>query len=253
MRSHSERVTLTLLGGFAARLDSGRDVLLPRRKARALLAYLGLRPDLSCSRETVTALLWGDVPAEQGRHSLRQTLVELRHALPNGGRAAILVEGDRVALNPSQLAVDVMAFERLARRKTRQALERAAELYAGDLLAGLSLREAAFEEWLRAERDRLREAALQVLSQLLAAQTSATDLELAVQTAMRLLALEPMHEAAHRALMDLYDRLGRRSAALRQYQRCAEVLQQELGVAPEAKTLTLYARLAARTTGGANR
>ena len=102
--------------------------------------------------------------------------------------------------------MDVTAFERFARQKTRKALERAADLYTGDLLAGLSLREAAFEEWLRDERDRLREAALQVLGQLLAAQTSATDLEPAVQTAVRLLALEPMHEAAHRALMDLYDR-----------------------------------------------
>ena len=61
-------------------------------------------------------------------------------------------------------------------------------------------------------------------------------LEQAVETGLRLLALDPLRESVHRMLMDLYVRQGRRTAALRQYQRCAEVLRRELGVEPEAAT-----------------
>ena len=38
------RLTLTLLGGFRARLDPGAPLALPTRKAQALLAYLVLPP-----------------------------------------------------------------------------------------------------------------------------------------------------------------------------------------------------------------
>src|SRR5262252_3707559 len=239
-----KRLTLTLFGGFEARLSGSEILVLPRRKARALLAYLALRPGLICPREALMALLWGDVPAEQARHSLRQALVELRRALPNGKTPTLLAEGDSLSLNPDRVEVDVAVFEELANRSTRRTLERAAALYTGDLLVGLTLREPPFEDWLRAERTRLRERALHVLRQLLSVEVAAADLEPAVQTAIRFLAIEPLSEPVHRTLMQLYDRLGRRSAALRQYHFCADLLQRELGVAPEPETRRLYESLA---------
>lgn len=238
-------LTLILFGGFEARLSAREAFVLPRRKAKALLAYLALRPGLVCPREALMALLWGDVPAEQARHSLRQALVELRRALPNGKTTpTLLAEGDSLALNPDRVEVDVAVFEELANRSTRKTLERAAALYTGDLLLGLTLREPPFEDWLRAERTRLRERALHVLRQILSVEIAAADLEPAVQTAIRFLAIEPLSEPVHRALMQLYDKLGRRSAALRQYHYCADLLQRELGVAPEPETRRLYESLA---------
>jgi adenylate cyclase len=58
-----------------------------------------------------------------------------------------------------------------------------------------------------------------------------------------LLAVDPAHEPAHRALMLLYAKAGRRSDALRQFQVCGEALQRELGVGPSAQTRTVYERL----------
>jgi len=237
-------LTLTLFGGFEARLGGREALVLPRRKARALLAYLALRPGFVCPREALMALLWGDVPAEQARHSLRQALVDLRRALPNGKTPTLLAEGDSLSLNPDRVEIDVAVFEELANRSTRKALERAAALYTGDLLVGFTLRELPFEDWLRAERNRLRERALHVLRQILSVEIAAADLEPAVQTAIHFLAIEPFSEPVHRTLMRLYDRLGRRSAALRQYHFCADLLQRELGVAPEPETRRLYESLA---------
>ena len=54
---------LTLFGAFEARLKSGATVILPRKKAQALLAYLALRPGQMHARDTLAALLWGDVPS----------------------------------------------------------------------------------------------------------------------------------------------------------------------------------------------
>jgi DNA-binding SARP family transcriptional activator len=239
-----KNLTLTLFGGFEARLGAAEALVLPRRKAKALLVYLALRPGLVCPREALMALLWGDVPAEQARHSLRQALLDLRRTLPNGKTRTLLADGDTLALSPDRVEVDVAVFEELANRGTRKPLERAAALYTGDLLVGLTLREPPFEDWLRAERTRLRERALHVLHQLLGVEIAAADLEPAVQTAIRFLAIEPLSEPVHRTLMQLYDKLGRRSAALRQYHFCADLLQRELGVAPEPETRRLYERLA---------
>ncbi len=65
-------------------------------------------------------------------------------------------------------------------------------------------------------------------------------LEPAIRTALRLVALDLLQEVAHRALMRLYARAGRRGAALRQYQECVSVVQRELGAEPEAETRQLY-------------
>ena len=85
--------------------------------------------------------------------------------------------------------------------------------------------------------------ALEALARLLAHQTKAEGTERAIQTALRLLALDPLQEAVHRALMRLYLRQHRRGAALKQYQLYVDVLQRELGSEPEPETKQLYLQL----------
>ena len=98
-----------------------------------------------------------------------------------------------------------------------------------------------------AERERLRELALDALARLLAHQQRAdVPAEAALQTALRLIAFDPLQEVVHRTLMRLYVRLGRRAAALRQYQLCVSALQRELGVEPEADTRQLYQEILRR-------
>ena len=231
---------LALLGTFEARLDSGSAVTFPRKKSEALLAYLALQPGRMIARDKLAALLWGDASDERARHSLRQALVTLRQALPRAAAACLVEEGDNVGVSPTAVEVDVTRFEALATAASPEALERAAALYRGDLLEGMSVAEPPFEEWLRAERERLRELAIESLAKLLAHHARTDAVEHAVQTAIRLLGLEPAQEAVHRTLMRLYARQNRRGAALRQYQACVGVLERELGVEPEAETRQLY-------------
>src|SRR6202795_1916389 len=155
--------SLLLLGGFELTLSSGAPVILPRRKAQALLAYLACHPGQAHRRDKLAALLWPEAKDRLPRHSLRQALVALRQAFP-AAPLGLRIDEDTVELDASVLLVDVLAFERLACEGTPEALHRVAELYRGDLLEGLGMTEAPFEEWLVGERERLRELALAALA-----------------------------------------------------------------------------------------
>src|SRR5262245_58787192 len=233
-------VDLRLLGGFQARLKHGPSLTVPTRKAQALLAYLALPCGVAHPRDKLAALLWGEMREGQARTNLRQTLFMLRKALAIKVPDSLRIDAASVALEPAAVTVDVTAFERLVTQGTSDALAQAADIYQGDLLQGLAVWEAPFEDWLMAERERLRELALEALARLLAHQSKSQATERAIQTAIRLLALDPLQEPAHRTLMRLYTRQGRRSAGLKQYQVCISLLQRELGAEPEPETRRLY-------------
>ena len=70
------------------------------------------------------------------------------------------------------------------------------------------------------------------------------DFDAVAELARRQLALTPWDEAAHRALMQALAMQGQRNDALAQFDRCYEVLQQELGVEPSDATIALYEQIA---------
>src|SRR5262244_749838 len=232
------RLQLRLLGGFDLQAGPGQAVPIRLKKAQALLAYLACHPGQSRPRDKLATLLWPEMDDWQARANLRKVLFVLRRGL-SVISPSLRLDEDTVTLDTAALDVDVLAFQRLARRADPEALQQAVDLYRGDLLEGLGVTEAPFEEWLAAERERLREFALEALAKLLAHQTKSEASD-AVATALRLLALDPLQEAVHRALMRLYVRDGRRDAALRQYQSCVDTLRRELSVEPEAETRQLY-------------
>ncbi len=231
---------IKLLGGFEARLKGGPSLDLPTKKTQALLAYLAIRPGEARTREKIADLLWSDRGDAQAKASLRQALTALRKALQGLDPDPLSIEGEKLALDPSAVEVDVDEFERLVEEGSTGSLEKAASLYRGDLLDGLDARDPVFDEWLTVERERLRELAINGMSRLLNQQTSAEQPEGAIDTAKRLLTLDPLREASHRALMRLYAAQGERSHAIRQYETCCDLLKEQLGVEPEAETRALH-------------
>jgi TolB-like protein/Flp pilus assembly protein TadD len=227
-------LTLRLLGGMEARTADGRDVTPAGKKTRALLACLALPPGSAWSREQLTALFWGDRDEEQARGSLREALVKLRRCM--GEPSPLQASRETIALDPAVIGVDAIEFARLAKAGE---LERASEHYRGELLEGLNLPDAGFEDWLLVERTRLHDLAVYVLSRLLASR----DGEPAIRTAQRLLQVDPTREETHRTLMRLYAAAGDRSQALRQYQTCRDNLQRDLGVAPSSETEALHRQI----------
>ncbi|HET7237577.1 MAG TPA: BTAD domain-containing putative transcriptional regulator, partial [Terrimicrobiaceae bacterium] len=234
---------LSLLGHFRLRLSGGPDLDLPSPKDRALLAVLALHPRVPQSREKLAGLLWSDRGDAQARDSLKHALMHLRYCLAEIAPEAIAADRHSITLVPTALSIDVGRFEELLRQGTTEALEQAGALYAGDLLEGISIRDSGFEDWLLAERRRLRRLAEDALTSLLTPSLPVGTRELA---ARRLLAFDPLREAACRALMQAHADRGERAQALKLYYTVRQRLHAELGVTPESETSALYENIRQR-------
>src|SRR5262249_53297087 len=156
--------SLQVLGRFRLTDAAGKEIALPRRLDPALLTYLVLNQGRRNLRTKLATLLWGARAAPP--HSLSGRLNLLRRALRDTAGRVIVKESDPVVTDFRAMAVDVLGFEKLAAEGTREALERAESLFTGELLEGFDIRSEDFEQWLAAERSRLRDRFIEVLSQL---------------------------------------------------------------------------------------
>lgn len=232
-----DRWRVNLLGRFELRAPDGREVALGARKSIALLAILAASPGQRLSRDRLAVLLWEDMSDVQARGNLRQLLAATRRPAP-----FLEASGGSIGFSAEMVETDLAEFEAAIAENTPAALGRAAALYRADLLDGFSLRDRDFDEWLTGERERLREHAVQLFLRLME-RAAATGGEPAIRWALRILAVDPVHEPAHRALMELYAAQGRHAAALRQYEQLRDTLSRELGTRPEPETDALARRI----------
>jgi DNA-binding SARP family transcriptional activator len=222
-----------LLGGEDA---SGR---IPA-KHLALVAYLAARAPEHQARNTVAGLLWSETSDEASLYRLRHALWEIRRAfgddlLKSDNRSCWLCIDNGVK-------VDVLDFKSGCKLLNElmtdvESLQGLVEIYRGDLLEGLTVREAPlFEEWLLSERERLNLSYLDALWYLSRAQITAGKLDEAILTLNQLIEADPLRERGYRALMGVHLRRGDKTAALQVYSRCVDVLNRELGIDPSPAT-----------------
>jgi TolB-like protein len=230
---------ISLLGGMEIGPSVGAGEISITRKSGAMIAYLALQEGHGQSRDKLAGLFWSRNTDEQARTNLRQALSRLRKAMANGDEAPLLASAERVALDMARIDLDVRRFESLLGAGEVEALEQAVDLYRGDLLDGLSLNEIDFDHWLWAERERLRVLAVDAMLKLIDEYEATSDMNRCVDTALRLLSIDPLQEQAHRALMKNYAAQGRYGMALQQYESCRELLGRELQVEPEPETVAL--------------
>jgi len=229
---------LSLFGGLGAAGYDGADIKFAARKSALVLAILALAGTRGVSRERLCSLLWEDREVPQARASLRQALVELRKhiAVHGGNEVEITGDADMIALSMPALAIDAQHFDGALQSGN---LEDAAAVYGGELLNGVEMPSAA-ADWIAPIRQAYARKALTV-ADTLSAQADATSsaIQACERLAERLLACDPSAEEAHRALIRIYQRQGKTSAAARQMQLCTEALQETLGVEPERETRAL--------------
>jgi len=244
---------LYLLGAPRVMLD-GAPVTFDTRKAVALLAYLAVTGQPQ-QRDALAALLWPDADQSHARGALRRTLSVVHAALQRTPH--LRIEREQVALDfeVPGLTCDVRSFVQLAggcashagRPQPAQCadclrrLEDAAAIYGDHFMAGFSLRDsAAYDDWQFFQGEELRRTLGHVLELLVRCHSTHHHWPAAITYARRLLALDTLHEPAHRQLMLLFAWSDQRAAALRQYQECQRILEEELGVPPLAETTQLY-------------
>jgi DNA-binding SARP family transcriptional activator len=146
-------------------------------------------------------------------------------------------------LDPSCL-VDIVAFESALNAVANRAeLEQAMHLYRGELLP------QCYEDWILPRREQLRQQAMDALVRLVNLLEEERNYRGALAYCRQLQQIDPYNEETYRRLMTLHGSMGDRAGALRVYQLCVKVLQEELDAAPAPATRELYQRLLDTTTG----
>jgi DNA-binding SARP family transcriptional activator len=181
----------------------------------------------------------------------------LRKALePKGvprGTYLITTSTGKVGFNrQSNYSLDVADFEKYTQKalakpyhsltagEVRQ-LENAINLYKADLLEGF------FDDWALRERERLYSLELRGLAHLLKYHRRQRDYEKALVYGQKILDLDPLREEIHREMMRLHAANRQRTLALRQYEHCCRILDDELDVGPMAETRTLHDQICSQS------
>jgi len=246
-------LTINLFGRFQICYAEQAITGLQLRGAQELLSYLLLHRDRAYPRETLATLLWKEAEPTQARKYLRQALWQiqtvLRNVLGTAAKQLIMLDTDWVRVNGTDcLSLDVTVFESAFRTcqgtpvadltdGQRENLEHAVQLYRGDLLEGW------YQDWCLFERERLRDCYLTALGKLLSYCDVHGQVDRGLMHAESILRCDPAEEQAYYHMMHLQWTAGRRTQALRQYQRCKRVLSEELSVQPSERTQKLYEQI----------
>lgn len=236
-----------LLGNPEVRV-AGLPLQVDTRKAIAILAYLAVEG--SAGRDHMTALLWPEAAPDRAKATFRRTLSSLRTGI---GGDHLESDRERVGLTGATDS-DVARFDEEIAATFDHGhdphdvcpaciphLTNVLTLYRGDFLEGFSIREAAeFEVWVRAVGEGLRLRAGEALRRLGIAQAATGDYPGAIGAVTRWLAVDPLHEPAHRLLMLLHAWAGDRPAAVAAYRDLVTLLDRELGVPPLEESTELY-------------
>ncbi len=232
--------------------EAERPIHFDTSKATAVLAYLALSPGRH-SRERVSGIIWSDYTQTRAFANLRRTLWSIRTAATPRW---IDTQGDSLAL-ADEVWCDARTFRRRLRelsdgdasrppQELKTELSRLVALYRDDFLSDFADEVSPeFEQWRFFQRDDLRRALAKSLSSLIRLCVEGDEIDEALHYGNRLLAVDHLDESAHRELMYLYASAGRRSAAVRQYEVCRGLLEEEIGVEPEAETTLLFERIVA--------
>ena len=227
-------------------------IRISTRKSIALLGVLGLSPGGSLSRERLASLLWGSRGEVHARQSLRQALLSLRKELPDP--SVLQADASIVRLDLDAVWVDALELAASASHADPDKVAAACGLLHGELLAGLSVEETEFEEWLQHERARFARLGCKALERYAQIAHARGDGPEAVRAVDRLVEADSLREDWHRLALNIYAcHLGQQEA-LALGRKFKAIILDELGEDQEPETQALIAdirdRPAARTSFG---
>lgn len=224
----------------------------PSQQPHLFLCYLLLNSKYPHLRDQLASVFWGEYSTQASRKYLRNGLWKLRQmfdAVQVCMDDYLFVSDESVTfMRTSPYWLDVEAFETAVEAcqdvagqdltpEHASEMGAAVELYSGDLLEG------ADYDWCIYERERLSLLYLSALSKLMAYHEAQGTFERGLAYGERILGRDNTREKVHLRMMRLYWQAGNRSAALAQYKRCAQILREELGIAPLQEITTIYQQM----------
>lgn len=244
---------ISLLGRFHLQLPNDTDIYsFESGKIEHLFCYLLCNRKRPHNREVLASLLWQGTTARTRRY-LRKTLWQLQNAVQPSGlqreEPLVIVESEWVYINlAAECWLDIAVLEDCYKElrnvsgkdlTSEQAdhIRSSLTVYRGDLL------ENCFQDWCLRERERMRYSYLSLLDKMMRYCETHAAYEEGIGYGELILGQDNARENTHRSLMRLYYLAQKRTDAIRQYQKCAAALREELDVNPSYRTEILYKQI----------
>ncbi|HEX2273781.1 MAG TPA: BTAD domain-containing putative transcriptional regulator [Acidimicrobiales bacterium] len=236
-------IEVRLLGAYQIEAN-GKEIRSGlRAKARELLAFYLLHPE-GTTLDAATEALWPEADPGRGSEWFWTALGNLRTTLrrATGIQQLRIIErdSDRYRVEPV-FGVDLWEFQAALPKGTganpgdpewAAALENAANLYGGELLAGVDW------AWVEVPRDDLRRRAVDVLVSLAATRLVAGDVRSALDVLSRAVEIDPVAEQLYRRIMRLHARQSRPDEVAATFRRLeARLGELDLEPTPESRQL----------------
>ena len=216
--------SLQMLGCF--QFTVGKQVAQLPLQAQRLLAYLAVT-DNPIARPQLAEKLWPFSKHTRAQANLRTALWRVRQEDPN-----VVTARHEVMELHDAVEVD---YRNLLRARSRDELAstesdpRVIAQLRTELLPGWD------EEWLMIERERSRQVRMRRLEALSRHYLTSGNAAAAIDAAYASIAIEPLRESAHLALIQAHVEDGNLAEAARQAARLTELVRIELGITPSTQ------------------
>jgi len=222
------------------------------KKNKSLLAYLLYNHHKPIHRDVLMDKFWGDVSPGSARNSLYVTICSIRKYFSASfqNQEVILLENDCYGINSElEILTDsdqfIFFYEKGKSIETLQGLKhalgaynKALALYQGDFLGRMR-----YEDWCEPIRANLIETYLFLLNQVCAYFYERNEYDACINIGKKMLMKDNCLEEVHRKLIRSYHALGLNDLAIRQYLKCKETLEKELGIQPSDQTQELFRKI----------
>lgn len=210
--------------------------------ARDLFFMLLAHPE-GMTKDEISVIFWPDASIEDAKFRFKNTVYRLRRAV---GKETVLLDQEIYRFNNSldyEYDVELFLKECGLANRTHDQLQQLAHYreaikhYRGSYLPDID------ETWAQTPRENLAQTYLSILMQVSESYFSLSNYDMALDYCQRALTEDPMHEDGHRLALRIYAAMGNRAGMVRQYQRCAEILEKEFNTRPSPQTQALYQEL----------
>ena len=204
----------------------------PYKKVEALFYYLIVEKKIS--RDKVASLLWGNMTDSKAKKNLRNALYQLKKSITDdifkkSGSSTLHLNRDKY-----DFKIDLEQF------MNSDFLKKSLKVYNGDFLEGFLLkRSPSFNDWIIENRNYYQQLYIDKLKKIIEDKERKENNENAIDYLQDLIKVDEFNEMAYRKLMKLYHENGQSAKALQVYKKLDEILEEELGINPDQKTLSL--------------
>lgn len=245
-------LVVNFLGRFQVLVKHAEIEEWPGRKTADVLAYLVYHHPRHIHRDVLMDRFWPDASPDSARNCLNVTLHSIRKVFEKIDASCdfISYRHECYFINPEiGLKMDVEDFQhcwKSAQRIERESgiavalstYERAAAIYLGDFLG-----DNFSAAWADLDRENLKEIYMEILNKLSNYYSLDGKPDVAIDLCDLILKKDNCREDVHRRLMRCYFRIGQRDKAIRQFNKCTEILKTELELAPSKTTVQLFEKI----------